>query len=67
MTTVIGIIFILKGIVTIANPKMAFDVRAWIARNLMGMKVTASKKTLQNYKLLGVFLLIVGLLMLVAA
>lgn len=64
MDTIISILFIMFGIISLANPKLMIEIKVRLAQEVAGAKLTPSKKTEQVTQILGALLIVVGLLLL---
>jgi uncharacterized protein YjeT (DUF2065 family) len=60
----VGIIFIVYGILNSLNPEAMFGVRASFSKKIFGITYKASKETFRTFRLFGIFLICIGLLLL---
>lgn len=67
MSLLIGFIFLVLGAISIVNPKAAWEIRTFIGRKLFAMSYKPSPKTFNRFKVLGLFYMIIGLLIIVSA
>lgn len=61
----VGVLFVVLGGIQAIAPEKYFEFQKMIGKKIMGISYKASPKTFRIYKMLGVFFVIVGLIVLV--
>lgn len=53
-------LFVLIGLVTVLNPLLAFNLRAWFGRQALDLKIEPGARTLLAYRLVGAAFVVIG-------
>lgn len=63
MTTVLGLLFIILGVLSIVKPELAWQIRTFIGRKVFGISYKATDKTYRWFRLVGLLYIGIGLAM----
>lgn len=64
MPVIIGLIFLVLGVLSIVKPEVAWNVRTFIGRKVFGISYKASDRTYRWFRIVGVVYILIGLMFL---